>query len=65
MAEYYYGKHRAKGHATKADMMFHASFGKPRIEFICNHDALIHLTLKEGHYNTEFAKADSHVTAAQ
>ena len=46
-------------------MMFYSSFGKPKLEFICNHDVLLRLTLKEGHYNTEFAKADSHVTAAQ
>ncbi|THH28534.1 hypothetical protein EUX98_g5660 [Antrodiella citrinella] len=64
LAEYYYGKHRAKGQASKADMMFYASFDKPRIEFICNHDAIIHLTLKEGHYNTDFARAtDSRVSA--
>lgn len=66
MAEYYYGKHRAGGQASKADMMFYASFDRPRIEFICNHDAIIHLTLKEGHYNTDFAKVvDSRVSAAQ
>lgn len=37
-------------------MMFYASYGKPKLEFICNHDAILRLTLKEGHYNTEFSK---------
>ncbi|KAL4248925.1 hypothetical protein ABKN59_007566 [Abortiporus biennis] len=59
LAEFFYGKHRGRGHASKADMMFHAYFGRPQLEFICNHDALLRLHLKEGHYNTEFAKATS------
>ncbi|TCD65183.1 hypothetical protein EIP91_003005 [Steccherinum ochraceum] len=64
LAEYYFGKHRAKGHASKADMMFHASFGRPRIEFICNHDAAIHLSLQEGHFNTDFANASKSKVSA-
>ncbi|EKM50129.1 uncharacterized protein PHACADRAFT_153519 [Phanerochaete carnosa HHB-10118-sp] len=57
-AEFYYGKHR-RGQASKADMMFYTSFGKPKLEFICNHDVIIRLTLKEGHYNTEFSKGNA------
>ena len=63
LAEYYYGKHRNTPAAT--DMMFHASFGKPYIEFICNHDAILHLSLKNGHYNTEFSRGDSRVSSAE
>ncbi len=37
-------------------MMFYAAFDKPRLDFICNHDAILRLTIKEGHYNTEFTK---------
>ncbi|CCM05147.1 uncharacterized protein FIBRA_07356 [Fibroporia radiculosa] len=37
--------------------MFHASFDTPRLEFICNHDAILYLTIKEGHYYLDFAKA--------
>ena len=39
--------------------MFYTSFGKPKLEFICNHDAILRLTLKEGHYNTEFSKGNA------
>ncbi|TCD64013.1 hypothetical protein EIP91_004681 [Steccherinum ochraceum] len=64
LAEYWFGKYRGKGSVSKADMMFRASFSKPRIEFICNHDAIIHLSLNEGHYNSETSRVvDSRVTA--
>ncbi|KAH9933125.1 uncharacterized protein BXZ73DRAFT_101094 [Epithele typhae] len=29
------------------DVAFHATFGKPVLEFICSHDAVLHLTLDE------------------
>ena len=38
-------------------MMFYALFDKPKLEFMCNHDAVFRLYLKEGHYNTEFTKS--------
>ncbi|OBZ69011.1 hypothetical protein A0H81_11374 [Grifola frondosa] len=29
--------------------LFHASFAKPTVDFICNHDAILHLEIKEGY----------------
>lgn len=45
-------------------MLFHASFGKPSIDFICNHDAILRLNISEGHYNTDFQKASTELFPA-
>lgn len=45
-------------------MMFYASFGKPSLEFICNHDAVIRLKLNEGHYNADFNRATAELAPA-
>ena len=34
-----------------AKFSFHAKFGKPSIEFVCNHEIILKLTVTEGHYN--------------
>ncbi|THG96118.1 hypothetical protein EW026_g5654 [Hermanssonia centrifuga] len=44
--------------------MFYASFGKPSLEFICNHDAVIRLKLNEGHYNADFNRATAELAPA-
>lgn len=31
------------------DTAFHATFDNPRLEFICDHDVILHLKLKTGH----------------
>ena len=56
MAEYFFGKHRPGSGAAIQDLMFHAKFGKPSLEFVCSHEALLHIVIKGGHYNTEFGK---------
>ncbi|KAI0700948.1 hypothetical protein BC835DRAFT_323570 [Cytidiella melzeri] len=57
LARYFYGKHRPGSQPSLQDLMFHASFGKPSLQFICNHEALLHLSIIDGHYNTDFGKA--------
>lgn len=44
-------------------MMFRASFGKPSLTFLCNHDAILTLVVEEGHYNTNIAKASDQTIA--
>ncbi|THU95309.1 hypothetical protein K435DRAFT_839574 [Dendrothele bispora CBS 962.96] len=43
------GKH-TRHQPSKADLAFYVKFGAPRIEFVCNHEVILFLTLKEGHY---------------
>ncbi|KAF8884777.1 hypothetical protein BD779DRAFT_1442896 [Infundibulicybe gibba] len=59
LAEFHVGAKQRTKFALKDDMMFSAAFGKPRLEFICNHEAILYLRIKEGHFNSEIAKADS------
>ncbi|KAH9937112.1 uncharacterized protein B0H18DRAFT_867006 [Fomitopsis serialis] len=49
--DFVYGK-VAKRRQTKAgyDTEFHALFDKPVIDFICNHDAILRIKIKSGHY---------------
>ncbi|KAJ7611201.1 hypothetical protein FB45DRAFT_1037536 [Roridomyces roridus] len=35
------------------ELLFNASFAKPMLEVICNHELVLHITLAEGHVNTE------------
>ena len=45
-----------------SDVIFSAKFNAPELEFICDHDALIHLTLTEGFVlidNTEASQNES------
>ncbi|OBZ67411.1 hypothetical protein A0H81_12515 [Grifola frondosa] len=37
--------------ASGVDALFYAKFDKPVLEFICKHDAILRLKVKEGHYN--------------
>ena len=39
--------------------MFHATFGKPEIEFICNHDAILRLKIKKGYYRLDYSKSSA------
>ncbi|KAJ7651380.1 hypothetical protein FB45DRAFT_820896 [Roridomyces roridus] len=35
------------------ELLFNASFSKPTLEVICNHELVLHITLAEGHVNME------------
>ena len=57
LAEFYGpGKHHQNRCTT--DLAFFAKFGKPRVEFICNHELILKLNIIEGHYNLENQKVD-------
>ncbi|KLO12433.1 hypothetical protein SCHPADRAFT_420281 [Schizopora paradoxa] len=49
------GKH-VRPDPKKTDLSFYAKFGVPRLEFVCNHEVILFLKLKEGHYDLEFTK---------
>ncbi|KAJ7210092.1 hypothetical protein GGX14DRAFT_451427 [Mycena pura] len=59
LAQYHYlGKKSASKVTGAKDLLFCASFGKPTLEVICNHELILHLTVKDGHVNTEFLNAN-------
>ncbi|TFY68932.1 hypothetical protein EVJ58_g722 [Rhodofomes roseus] len=42
---------------SRNQTMFHATFGKPHLEFICNHDAILRLKIKKGYYRLDYSKS--------
>ncbi|KAJ6593574.1 hypothetical protein B0H19DRAFT_25714 [Mycena capillaripes] len=38
----------------KEKLFFDGNFGKPRLEFICNHEAALYLKLEKGHFNNVY-----------
>lgn len=63
LAEYHFGKHRSGTQSSIEDMMFHARFKAPTIDFVCNHVAQLNLHLEEGHYNIDHGRASDLTTA--
>lgn len=63
LAEWYFGKHRSGGQASAQDMMFHARFEAPRLDFLCNHEALFKINIEEGHFNQDSDGASEESTA--
>jgi hypothetical protein len=59
LAEYHIGSKQRSKYTMKDDMMFSATFSMPRLEFVCNHEAVLYLRIKEGHFNRDFGKVDS------
>ena len=51
-AEYFCGKHGQPPQLK--DMMFHGRFAKPSLDFLCKHDALLHLEIEQGHFNLDY-----------
>ena len=56
LAQYhYFGKRAPKAQSlTVDDFHFYATFGKPSLKFICNHDAVISFTIEKGHANLDY-----------
>ncbi|THH00496.1 hypothetical protein EW145_g7068 [Phellinidium pouzarii] len=52
------GKH---SRAARRDLPFFATFGCPRIEFVCNHEVILFLDIQEGHLNLDFNKKHEHL----
>ncbi|KAJ6464047.1 hypothetical protein C8R45DRAFT_1220135 [Mycena sanguinolenta] len=52
LAEFHFaGLAPSRGPIAIRDLFFHGSFGEPRLEFICNHEAALYLKLQKGHFN--------------
>ncbi|TFK51257.1 hypothetical protein OE88DRAFT_1629687 [Heliocybe sulcata] len=58
LAEWFYAPRHKSSVAAVEDMLFAAEFDRPNLEFICNHEAVIHLRIHRGHMNLDFAKAN-------
>ncbi|KDQ49725.1 hypothetical protein JAAARDRAFT_142971 [Jaapia argillacea MUCL 33604] len=59
LAEFAVGAKQRSNVQHVEDTMFHAVFSKPRLEFVCNHEAVLYLKIKEGHLNLDHSKASS------
>ncbi|KZT30121.1 hypothetical protein NEOLEDRAFT_1055067 [Neolentinus lepideus HHB14362 ss-1] len=57
LAEFFYASKHRSSVAAVEDMLFSAEFDRPNLEFICNHEAVIHFRIHHGHMNLDFAKA--------
>ncbi|PCH36213.1 hypothetical protein WOLCODRAFT_28384 [Wolfiporia cocos MD-104 SS10] len=44
--------------------MFHAIFDRPEIEFICGHDVLLKLKIREGKYHFDYSKTSEFVSVS-
>lgn len=53
---HYFGRKAPKVVQSSADFAFYATFAKPEIKFVCNHDAVLFLKINEGHANLEYNK---------
>ncbi|KAJ6457917.1 hypothetical protein C8R45DRAFT_560881 [Mycena sanguinolenta] len=52
LAEFHFvGLAPTRGSIAVENLFFHGVFGQPRLEFICNHEAVLYLTLLEGQFN--------------
>ena len=49
-AEDFLGRKAAKNLSID-DLFFFAKFASPRLEFVCGHEAILHLTIESGHLN--------------
>ena len=58
LAQYhFFGKKIPKGVRSTKDFLFYALFAKPELKFICNHEAVLILTVQEGHVNLDYNKS--------
>ncbi|KZT65463.1 hypothetical protein DAEQUDRAFT_524238 [Daedalea quercina L-15889] len=44
---------------SRNQTMFHATFDKPHLEFICNHDAILRLKIKKGYYRLDYSRSSA------
>ncbi|KAF7366886.1 hypothetical protein MSAN_00947300 [Mycena sanguinolenta] len=52
LAEYHFaGLSTPRAPVSVDDLFFHGTFGEPRLEFICNHEAALYLKLERGYFN--------------
>jgi hypothetical protein len=52
LAQFHFaGNKPPRGSISKENLFFDGTFGEPRLEFICNHEAALYLKLQNGHFN--------------
>ncbi|PSS11038.1 hypothetical protein PHLCEN_2v3334 [Hermanssonia centrifuga] len=58
LAQFHYlGKKAPKTISSTEDLLFYATFDKPQLKFVCNHEAVLSLTIKSGHLNLDYQKS--------
>jgi hypothetical protein len=58
LAEFYYaGVDHPTAPISKENLLFEAHFGEPRLNFVCNHEAVLSLTLNRCRFSTEYENA--------
>ncbi|EKM54030.1 uncharacterized protein PHACADRAFT_257614 [Phanerochaete carnosa HHB-10118-sp] len=58
LAEFHYGRHRPDADEEDMnDLMFYAQFDAPNVIFLCNHQALVTITVRKGHFNQDHLRA--------
>ncbi|EIN09933.1 hypothetical protein PUNSTDRAFT_133706 [Punctularia strigosozonata HHB-11173 SS5] len=59
LAEWYLPAPSVKGPVSKRDLLFAASFAEPTLDFVCNHEAILHLKIQTGHMNMAYHTVDA------
>lgn len=60
LAQYHFFGNRAlKMVDSTDDLLFFATFAKPELKFICNHEAVLCVTVENGHLNLQYGKANA------
>lgn len=58
LAQYhFFGKRPARAITSTDDLLFCAAFGKPELKFICNHEAVLYLTVENAYFSLDYGKA--------
>ncbi|KAG8774937.1 hypothetical protein FRC15_000899 [Serendipita sp. 397] len=58
LAQYHFVGPKPRKVFSTAELFFSAQFDQPRLTFICNHEAIFYLHVREGHYNLDYQKAN-------
>lgn len=53
LREFHYLPRKSKTGLVECDLFFSATFGQPKIKFICNHSVFFHLKIESGHLNLD------------
>ena len=59
LAEYHYFSLKSSASAqSTADFFFYSRFGQPELKFICNHEAVLTLTINKANLNLDLGRAN-------
>ena len=60
LAQFFVGRTKGANSSSEGHSFF-ASFGLPRLQFICNHEVVLHLRIERGYFDLQSIKADSFI----